>query len=972
MRYLLILTCTFLIPCVYSQKTIAILEQGNIYAKKVHNDYAYFMVGGNNQPRSNLYRMKLPNGTPEAIDTSIIYCQSVIMGDSGVFYISFKYAANGNDGEHYLNYMPYGGQKRVLKTVNQYVQHPNRTMPSKAVFQNGRYFINTWFNNKNCIWESDGSEVGTNIVFQSSQQIMAFTLFQDKPIAILNNGNKIVYIENYQNLRLSPDYKQFNLSFFHITDSICIYQYNKKLYIIHKPGEIDSVSLALPGLRIFKVVEGNDSIVHGYNYVEKKLYTYKLRIIAPYSYDSIRPATSIDVMDNPSYQILNNEFIPVWNFSTGYEMAFAPFNDSMRLIKDLNPGSASSVYVDFGSDYLLKEKEIAYFSANNGSNGKYYLYSSNGHYLKSHFPWGNISNNFQMLFLYDSLFYWTYRNTDTLFIAWHSLQERDTQPSPQSKFPSTNKGGEWLRTASPAPSLYPYTSNSRFMQSHAVKTDKAGNVIVCGISRNLGSLFYLRFSDTTAIQQLKGDQMVIKYDSGGRLLWSKTLGGFDQSASLNPSFHVDKYGDIIVFGNFYQKAMFDSIELNTPRAALYLCKLDGNNGKMKWVKQFNPTYYSNDNTSDNLVSDREGNLYISFTFTGFSADFEGTQINTDRSPANGLVKLDKVGNVLWAKGNETPWTDKYGLSRAMVYDSLGNVIYNLIGQGFYNWWASCRYAPFRNILYRISKDGDIQTMQSLEGNDLNSATTAILTKNNSVFISGFYRSRLDMSQLSVQTFDNNSSDCHYENFYATVSTGIGRALGLGSTNNDAFYPFDICSDAQYIYVLGSEKKTLCIRRYTHLGRYAGKRLFKDCYTGDPFDFNFYFNINVSGSYFLLSMSSNSRIKPFSNFVEQYEGLSVYRILKDKNWTESVDNNETISESGIILAPNPALDYINLYFNDPLQYNRLDFYDALGRPVKTVIMKGETYQTIPLQAMASGMYFLLFSGRNSHTEKLIIR
>jgi hypothetical protein len=434
---------------------------------------------------------------------------------------------------------------------------------------------------------------------------------------------------------------------------------------------------------------------------------------------------------------------------------------------------------------------------------------------------------------------------------------------------------------------------------------------------------------------------------------------------------MDNNGDVLAFGRYFETANFDSIVLSTPRAAMYVCKLNGSNGNVLWVKQYNPTYYSNHNTTDGIVADKHNNVYLSFTFTNNRAIIDSKQIDADRSPCNGLAKLSSDGEVLWAKSNATSWTDKYGLGRDLTYDSVNNQIYHLIGQGFYNWSASCRFAPFKSNLFQVSPDGTIQLINAQEGNDLNAPVVAEFTKNHSIFVSGFYRSNYSAPPFSIASNLDKKTGCtKWEQFYSIVNAENGKTMGLQSTQNDAFYPFDICSDAQFIYVLGTQNYQLTIRRYTHLGRYTGKRLLKNCYSGDPFDFNYYYNIASSGSHLLVA--SNSRIDPFTNFVENYPGLSVYRLAKDKDWIEQNNFNETLPESGIIMAPNPASDFINFQFTNPDNYTELDIYDALGRLLDTVLLSKEIYQQISIDHLPSGIYTLHFKGSLHHKEKLVIR
>jgi len=412
---------------------------------------------------------------------------------------------------------------------------------------------------------------------------------------------------------------------------------------------------------------------------------------------------------------------------------------------------------------------------------------------------------------------------------------------------------------------------------------------------------------------------------------------------------------------------------------MFVCKINGQNGKVKWVKEFHPNQKLFNNSTENIVTDDENNIYLSFLFSDFNVNFGSFQVSSTLSPANGLLKMDSEGNFVWAKCHETPWTDMYGTSRALKYDSISHSIFDVIGQGGYNWSSSCKYSPFNSILYKISNEGEIVQLNSIHGDDLNGSSVMELTTNNSIFVSGFYRGLLDISPLSLNSTWNKKADCNnWEQFYTNFNAKNGNVLSLKGTPNDVFYPFDICSDNRFIYVLGAELinsksyYSLSIRRFTHLGRFQGKRKLNECYSQNPFDFNEYFNIALNGnSHFLISMSSTSRISPFDNFVEDYYGLSVYRLLKDVDWSDEPYSNENETISGIIVAPNPADDLLQLQFSDPKKYSKLIVYNSLGQLVQTIELSGDVYQTIDIENLRTGLYVLEFQGQNNQSIKLII-
>jgi hypothetical protein len=66
-------------------------------------------------------------------------------------------------------------------------------------------------------------------------------------------------------------------------------------------------------------------------------------------------------------------------------------------------------------------------------------------------------------------------------------------------------------------------------------------------------------------------------------------------------------------------------------------------------------------------------------------------------------------------------------------------------------------------------------------------------------------------------------------------------------------------------------------------------------------------------------------------------------------------------SGIIVAPNPASDFVGLQFNNPTDYSKLIIYNSLGQLVQTNSLSGEIYQSISIENLAQGFIQFNFMG-----------
>lgn len=967
------------------QKVVHIVGKGSVYEQKIHGSYLYMMLGFKNSYRSDLYRMKIPFGNPEPLDTNIRWGQSVLMTDSGVFYVSVEYDANGNDGKHYLNYFSFSKNSKVFsKVINLYVEHPYRTRPISPIFSNGKFYICAYFDGKNCIWESDGTDVGTKTILSSDLDLSNYSIFLGKPIVISYFGNDQILLDhNNQQIYKYKATALNKLTFFHNSNDVCILSKNgTQLIRITEQYQIDSLSFAIKGFRPFYVSYANDSMITGYNQVSGKPYTFNLKIVPPFTYDSVPPSQFLQSIGKTELDKTKSQFMSIWSMKHGVEMAFAPRFDSIRLIQDLYPGPNSGMFNVKVSGDMIEAENTAYFFGRNGSDKKYYLYSCDGKSMKSHFPVDVSRNLTKLVCKNDSFIYWSYFIQDSLFIEYRNLYQIDSQP-PFKYYKNDNhaKNGEWLRTAACVSSLSQLIPYYKIFHSNAVKCDKNGNVFSSGsIPQQPGNGYgYMCYSDTNLFQNIKGDKFIVKYDSFGNLLWNFSFGNYRFDNQTYFGFAIDNQGDVVVASRYYTELFLDTLVLRDNQAVSYVFKLDGQTGRIKWLNQFMAHRSFDTDPDQKIAIDNENNIYVGFNFYGGFANIGSFQINSMMSPANAILKLDKDGKNLWAKCTETPWTDMYGVSRSLTFDSLNQCIYNLIGQGAYNFFSPCKYSNFKSIVHKINKNGEFNEVQKIEGDDLNGSRVMTMTKNNSIFMSGFYRGDLSIAQLSTRSALDENIGCNkWDQFYATLSKKNGEVLSLSGSSNYEFFPLDVCSDDRYIYVLGAsgipnEKiYSLSIQRYTHLGRLAGKRLLDQCLVESPFDLNEDYNIALNGnSHFVISMNAYSRISPFDNFVDNYDGLSVYRLLKEADWIDEPIKTEKQVLSGIILAPNPASDFIGLQFNNPVDYSKLIIYNSLGQLVQTNSLSGEIYQSISIENLSLGIYTVQFQGQKVQSMKLIV-
>ena len=156
----------------------------------------------------------------------------------------------------------------------------------------------------------------------------------------------------------------------------------------------------------------------------------------------------------------------------------------------------------------------------------------------------------------------------------------------------------------------------------------------------------------------KTDFFVSKLNSNGLFLWAKAIGGKndDQGSSIA----ADEIGNTYITGFYYDKVDFDpnggiqehtaSIINSLPRKEIFVLKLDPY-GSLLWVKSI-----GNIRTEEgkSVIIGPFGDLLVTGTFSG-TVDFDpGQAIVQYTASANYdafILKMDVLGNLIWAKAN---------------------------------------------------------------------------------------------------------------------------------------------------------------------------------------------------------------------------------------------------------------------------------------------------------------------------------
>ena len=193
----------------------------------------------------------------------------------------------------------------------------------------------------------------------------------------------------------------------------------------------------------------------------------------------------------------------------------------------------------------------------------------------------------------------------------------------------------------------------------------AGNAIVTGYMYGP-----VDFGQTTLSTAVQFDAFVAQTDASGNWMWAKgfqTLPNSSTDSSIPQALAVDQLGDIIVAGYFSGETDFGGTTFNVSDAEVFIAKLDGANGALKWVVSGGGI--GAQEVTD-VVVDASGNIHVS-GLTQNNVLFGTQNYATVGTTDSFVVKLSSAGAVQSLTGYGIP-NQAVSLTN-MVVDGLGDL-----------------------------------------------------------------------------------------------------------------------------------------------------------------------------------------------------------------------------------------------------------------------------------------------------------
>lgn len=450
----------------------------------------------------------------------------------------------------------------------------------------------------------------------------------------------------------------------------------------------------------------------------------------------------------------------------------------------------------------------------------------------------------------------------------------------------------------------------------SVATDPSGNILITGYFNSPTITFgtiTLTNADNTGTSR---DVFIVKYDPLGNVVWAKSAGG-----SLNDygySVDVDVMGNITVVGGFYSNTItFGTFLLtNAGNAEAFIVKYDSV-GNTIWAMSAGGSVAD---VAYGVTTDATGNSIVTGYFNSSLIIFGSTTLNNTAGTTGTsdyfVVKIDPLGNVLWAK-NANGAANESGQSVSV--DSNGNIFV----LGNYD---------------GLSMSIGTTTITNSGGNDF------FIAKYNPFGSLIWLKGNGGVSNDYGQTITNdNNGNAVLAGYFQSPSILIGSTTHTNTGNSDVFA---IKYDS------------------------TGNVIWSESWGGSLNDEGYGISTDASGNIVLTGSFTSSTINFGSNNLTNTSGNANYFLIKIG--LSQLTNMITISKNPLVeIYPNPCSDFFSIRLIDNyFGIHKLEITNVFGEVVFQN-NNSETNYKVPLSNYANGIYFIkIDNGKKSSYTKLV--
>jgi len=256
------------------------------------------------------------------------------------------------------------------------------------------------------------------------------------------------------------------------------------------------------------------------------------------------------------------------------------------------------------------------------------------------------------------------------------------------------------------------------------------------------------------------ENFVFKMDSLGNVLWA--IAGGDLSGSCCDDralgMHVTPGGDVFITGTFWSSYNIGPLSVpgnqqNSHDNSL-LAKID-KNGNPVWVIGFGsdntsggcpyPIYDADDHSYDVKV-DKDGFIYVTGFFSGYSAEFDGLSVsnptwNSTCTPMGYIGKLDANGNWLWVDKFDGIKDERGSRDNRLAIDQFSNIycVGGFENTGNYGSYSITSNGEWDAFIFKMDKNGNWLWAKNVGSDKTDRADGIAIDVCDDIYITGEYR-----------------------------------------------------------------------------------------------------------------------------------------------------------------------------------------------------------------------------------------
>jgi hypothetical protein len=217
-------------------------------------------------------------------------------------------------------------------------------------------------------------------------------------------------------------------------------------------------------------------------------------------------------------------------------------------------------------------------------------------------------------------------------------------------------------------------SGTTWSDTYALAADNNGNAYIAGTFVDS-----ITFGPKHLNEPYQGTYLV-KYDTSGNLVWARqSHDASAYSATSTCNIAIDKHADIYEAGIFQDTSSFGTDTVyNLFTNNVYLVKYDSG-GNVLWLKQGTQPSKNCNAFTYSVAADTGGNAYVVGQFTD-TINFGPHMLKTIKYVYSNfgwgnifLVKYSSVGNVMWARQANFPSNSSIASNSTVTTDKSGNI-----------------------------------------------------------------------------------------------------------------------------------------------------------------------------------------------------------------------------------------------------------------------------------------------------------